>query len=137
MRPPGCRPWYATLGLIVGTILLLACTTAGAETPPAPTLLSRGDCISVTDLGFDTAAPVRKVPCAPAGPVISNSSRYGVYRVISATTLDVPVMSREGADDLAKIFCRDPEIVPGTSLYVFPTDASFAQGFRQFLCLSH
>jgi hypothetical protein len=116
--------------------LLGACTTAGAEPSSTPVVLARGDCISVTDLGLDGAAPVRKVPCAPSGAVISPNSRYAVYRIVSSTMLEFPVMSREGADDLAGIFCRDPEIVPGTSLYVFPTEASFAAGFKQFLCLT-
>jgi hypothetical protein len=135
MRRHGCRPWYwLPLGLIC-VLLLAACSTADAEPSPTPAVLKTGDCITVTDLGLDSAAPVRKVPCAPAGAVISPNSAFAVYRVVSSTTLEFPVMSREGADNLAGIFCRDPEIEPGTSLYVFPTEASFAMGFRQFLCL--
>lgn len=137
MRRHGCRPWFPVVpALLAVAPVLTACGSAVTPTS-ASTSLAVGDCISVTDLGEDDASPVRLVPCGPSGTVIGTGDFYAVYRVVFATTLAVPVMSRAGADDLARIFCRGPEVKPGSSLYVFPTEASFAGGFSQFLCLSH
>jgi hypothetical protein len=121
---------------LLAALVLTACN-GGATPISASNDLVAGDCLSVVRIGIDDAAPVRKVPCAPAGTVISNSDTYSVYRVVYAITLAVPVTSRGGADDLARLYCRSAEVTPGSSLYVFPTEASFAEGFKQFLCLSH
>jgi hypothetical protein len=121
----------AVLSLVVLSALASACQTS---TSAAPELVA-GDCVSVANLGEDDAAPVRRVPCAPPGTTPFNSAEFSVYRIVVAITVDVPVISRTGADNLAQLYCRHPEVVAGSSIYVFPTEASFAEGFRQFLCL--
>lgn len=137
MRRHGCRPWLALFLLPLALVPLLTACDRASTPALASGGLEVGDCISVTDIGEDDAAPIRRVPCGPAGTVISTGDFYAIYRIVFATTLDMPVMSRAGADDLARIYCRGPQITPGTSLYVFPTEASFAGGFTQFLCLTH
>lgn len=97
--------------------------------------LAVGDCVTVANIGEDDAAPVRRVPCPQPGLTPFSAAPIATYRVVHAVTLEAPVMSRTGAEDLARIYCRGPEIIPGDSIFVFPTDESFSQGFRQFLCL--
>jgi hypothetical protein len=122
--------------LFAAAFLLTACEDAATPTS-ASTDLVVGDCVSVVRLSGDDAAPARRVPCAPAGQVISDTDLYGVYRIVAAVTLPVPVTTRSGADDLARLYCRGTDVTPGISLYVFPTEASFAEGFKQLLCLTH
>jgi hypothetical protein len=124
------------LAFLAAALVLTACADPAASAL-ASSELQAGDCVSVSGVGSEDAAPVRRVPCAPAGTVINDTGAFGVYRIVFSMDLAVPVTTRAGADDLARLYCRGPEVVPGSSLYVFPTKASFDEGFTQFLCLTH
>ena len=135
MRRHGCRASIiAPFAVLFCVILAISCGQTTAAADERVDLIGVGDCVSVTGLGESDAAPVRRVPCGPPGTPFAQST-FSIFRVAIAHRLEVPLTTREGADDLAALYCRGPEIVPGTSIYVFPTEASFAAGFKQFLCL--
>jgi hypothetical protein len=68
----------------------------------------------------------------PVGIVLSYPGAFGVRRVVSAWP-----STRAADDDLARLSCGSTEVVPGSSLYIFPTETSFDKGFEQFVCLAH
>ena len=135
MRSNRRAPWMiAILALLFLIPFFLACDTASPAST-APARLQVGECVIVRDLGEDDAQPVQRVSCLSPGVTPSTASELSIYRVAVALEVETPVMSRSAADELARLYCRGAEIVPGSSIYVFPTDESFSLGFRQFLCL--
>lgn len=125
------RVWLMPFVVLLGIILLGSCQRRESVEEVEGFLV--GQCVSVRDVGEDDAAPVARVPCVSPGATSVNHAN--TYRIVLATTLDLPVTTRLGANELALLYCGSPEIVPGDSLFVFPTEASFAHGFKQFLCL--
>jgi hypothetical protein len=135
MRRHGCRPsTILPFASLLCVLLAISCGKTTSAADGSVNLISVGDCVSVTALGESDAAPVRRIPCGPPGTPFTDSA-FSIYKVAIAHTLEVPMTTRDGADDLARLYCEGPEIIPGSSIYVFPTEASFAAGFKQFLCL--